>query len=237
MKKLFFSSVFILFSFLVLPVKAWAANFYLEPASGTYKVGDEFDVAVWVDPSGEDVQTMDIIISYDKTRLETSKEKIKDGQYFESFNSYVFNVYQDTGKLNLYIFSTQGSYSKNTKGKVLTITFKAKSTGTAAVNFVCGSDGDSAIWSPEITNLIVCGANGSGSYTIIASGETSPTSTPTPTPTSAPSGATATPTPMTTGETTPTPTALPQAGFSSLGLGTGLLGGVLLGVGLLTLLF
>ncbi len=221
MKKLILF-LLLLFVFLSLPGKVQAANFYLEPSTSTVQVGSEFEVAVWIDPGGEDIQAMDIFINYDATRLQTSQEQIKDEQYFGSYGSSVFNVSDPPGKLSLYVFSNQGTYSRNTEGKVVTITFKAKVTGTASVNFICGGESGSAIWDSAVTNLIVCGANGSGSYTLIESG-TTPTLTPTEI--------------EPTVEETATSTALPETGFSPFGWGAVLLGGILISTSLLILLF
>lgn len=267
MKRLAALPIFCFVFLFLLPTAARAANFYLEPASGAYNVGNEFNIAVWVDdPSGDKIQTMDIIMSYDKTTLSTSKSKIKDELYFDGFGTSVFNVDEAAGKLSLYVFSTQGTYSRNTKGKVLTITFKAKAGGTATVNFICGDEFGSAIRNSADTekNLIVCGANGSGSYTLAESATPlPPTSTPiptaasippTPTPTSVPSGGvtpastptsaptsvpTSAPTSvLTSGGATSTPslTGIPQTGFPLGSLGI-YFGGALIGLGLMVLLF
>ena len=235
MKKIFTFSI-VLFFFLILPKKAEAAFVYLEPATGSYNVGDTFDVAVWVDPEGEDVQTMDLIMTYDKTKLETSQAAIEDEGYFGNYTDYVFNVDQTEGSMKNFIFATNGAITNDQKAKVITITFTAKATGTATVNFLCGNDFQTQVRNKD-ADLIVCGSNGSGSYTITSSG-TVTTSTPIPTsaattpqPTSATSSVTPTIQPI--GGVTTTPAALPETGFMSVGLGAISLASLLIGIGLL----
>ncbi len=196
----------------------------MEPDSGSYNNGDEFTVAVWVDPAGKDVQAMDMIINFDKSRLDVDKSKIVDENYFD-YGSSVFNVDNVTGQMKLYVFSSQGSYSKNTKGKVVTVTFRAKAEGTAALNFVCDTAADtggSAIRNVNEDNFIDCSANGSGNYTISGSSGSDPTPTPTPTISDSSSP-------------TPTPSQLPDTGFSLAGWSIISLGGVLLSAGLMAL--
>ncbi len=246
MKKFFFLPVLFLAAFLFLwqgPVTARAgARFYLDPASGNYQKGQTFTVTVWVDPAGKPVQTMDVIIDYDKSRLSTSEAAIKDEKYFGSNGDSVFNVDQANGRLSLYFFVTQSTYSRSTKGKVVSITFTAQETGTAAVNFICGSDDGSAIRNSDDGNFIDCAANGSGNYTIAASGGGTST-TPTPAPTAAP---TASELPETGGATSPTPTAaansssssaLPNAGWEQTTLAIVSAAGLFISLGIFGLIF
>ncbi len=229
MKKIFTFSI-VLFFFLILPKKAEAAFVYLEPSSGNYNVGDTFDVAVWVDPEGKDVQTMDLIMTYDKTKLETSQAAIEDEGYFGNYTDYVFNVDQTEGSMKNFIFATNSAITNDQKAKVITITFTAKATGTATVNFLCGNDFQTQVRNID-ADLIVCGSNGSGSYTITSSG-TVPTSTPIPT-SVLQSTATPQPTTIQSAGVTTTPAALPETGFMSVGLGAISLASLLIGIGLL----
>ncbi len=210
--------------FLARPVSALATpHFYLDPSNGNYKVGDKVVVTVWVDPAGKDIQTMDIIMNYDKTRLSISQTDIKDENYFSPYNSSVFNVDSANGRLSLYIFSTQGTYSKNVKGKVVTLTFTAQAEGTANLLFVCGNESGSAIRNAT-GNLIDCTSNGSGNYVIASSNSAATSSSTTPTPTAAP-----TPTPTVAGQ-------LPSTGFSLPIWGTISAAATLIGVGIIGLL-
>jgi hypothetical protein len=233
MKKTF-TFLILLFFFLVLPKTADAAFVYLEPSSGSHNIGDTFEVAVWVDPEGEDVQTMDLIMTYDKTKLETSQNAIEDEKYFGNYTDYVFNVDQTEGSMKNFIFATNGAITNDQKAKVITITFTAKAAGTATVNFLCGNDFQTQVRNKD-ADLIVCGSNGSGSYTIASSGSV-PTSTPAPT--SVPQSTTTpqptlVPTSQPVGGATTTPSALPETGFISAGWGAISLASLLIGIGLL----
>jgi len=227
MKKLPIIFLFLMAAFLIKPVAALAApHFYLEPSNGNYNVGDKITVTVWVDPADKDIQTMDLIMNYDKTRLSIDQSDIKDENYFSPYNSSVFNVDSTNGKLSLYVFSTQGTYSRNTKGKVVTLTFTAKAEGTASLLFVCGDENGSAIRNAD-GNLIDCTSNGSGSYVIAAAANPTPTDTPAPTDA---------PAPTTTVQPTQTSQQLPAAGFSLPIWGTISAAATLIGVGIIGLL-
>ncbi len=235
------------FSFLLLalflPVGARAgARFYFDPNQATVSQGGKLTVTVWVDPGTKAVQTMDVIINYDKTRLTTSQEAIKDEHYFGSAGDSAFNVDDANGRLSLYFFVTQGTASKTGKGKVVTIAFTSKATGQANLNFLCGSDDGSAIRNSDDGNFIDCAANGSGTYTV--NGDSAGV---TPTVTAA---ATATPQPTSGAvsggqQNSVSPTKSATASVSSLpetGLGVVTLGGIVAGlalslVGVLGLIF
>lgn len=212
---------------LALPVKAeGAARFYLEPASGEYSQGEEFEVAVWADPAGGEAVAIDAIISFDATRLEVSS--VKEEVFFtqegvgtnQGFN---YDIDNDTGRVSLYSFATVSNFSVSSAGKIATITFKAKGEGTASVSFICqaGGDEDSSIWDTNSEDIVNCSSNGSGSYTIGGGESSSPTPTPTPTTASSPESP------------TPTPTALPETGIETPLMGVIIGGIIILGSGLL----
>jgi len=216
--------------FLMLPVKAASAagRFYLEPASGTYSSGEEFDVAVWVDPGGGEAVAIDGLIGFDTTRLEVvsvTEEAFFTQAGVGTNQGFSYTTDADNGRITIYSFATIGNFSVTTAGKIATIKFKAVSEGTATASFVCQSGGedDSSIWDSKQADLVDCPSNGSGSYTISAAGGgASPTSTPTPTTaSSAPDSPTA------------TPSQLPETGIETPLIIVMIGGLVILGAGLL----
>jgi hypothetical protein len=163
-----------------------APRLYFEPASGSYTVGDTFDVVVEIDVGEDEAMAADAIISFDSTKLKVNQ--VVNGDFFPGFN---FNPENSNGKLTIYAFSEQTLQTKTGEGELATITFEAEANGDASVSFLCeeGNDTDSAIWDAQGNDLIDCASNGSGTYTI---GGTGGATSPTPTD-SAPDSPTATP--------------------------------------------
>lgn len=230
-KKVFLIIFLFLFLALVNPVKARAgARLYLEPASGTSAIGEEFSVSVKIDPANNDAVAVDAIINFDFSKLEVVE--VEEETYFRdatvgTAQGFTYNIENSTGRISIYSFANVPNFSVSTPGTIATIKFKGKAAGTASVTFLCeaGNNGDSSIWDSEGNDLLDCAATGSGSYTIGEGDE--PASTPTPVPT----GSVAEPT------ATPTPSTLPETGVvSPLVLGV-LFGGVFLGLGTLGLIF
>jgi len=184
---------------LVAARPAMAVGPYLDfdPASGTYKVGDTFKVNLGIDSGEQKVQAVDAFISFDATKLEVSSvEKVTTPAF--PFDDLTPNLDNSSGKLQPSLINSQSTYEATTaKGELLTITFKAKATGSASVSFDCaaGSSIDTNIISVDSGDIIDCDSNKNGLYTIEAG-----------------SGGEATPT---TGEVENTPTTgeLPQTGI------------------------
>jgi hypothetical protein len=227
MKK-FLVFLVLLFAFSLGKTRAVFASgrLYLDPASGSYSIGDQFDVSVMADPGTSQIVAIDGLINYDNTRLDVVK--VEEAIFFKndagSYQGFSYSSDADTGRISIYSFATIGNFSVTTAGKIATVTFKATAQGEAAASFVCqaGSSEDSSMWDIASEDSIDCGSNGSGTYTIGAA--TGPTNTPTPTPTIA---STAPDSP------TATPSELPQSGIEMPLLIVLLGGALLLGAGLL----
>lgn len=205
-----------------------APRLTLTPVTGSYTNGSEFKVSIGVNSDGEKSSAVDVWATFDKARLEVVSIDRAANPPFD---------FDMTPKIN----NTAGTFefscaSKNMNafedtvitGELAVVTFRAKATGTAALNFTCssGSTIDSNIFNSDINDVISCSANSVGSYTITA-GSSSTTVTPTTTTTVTPTTTTTvTPTVTTTSSssTTLTPTSattsLPQTGAvgSTVGL-------------------
>jgi hypothetical protein len=227
MKK-FLVFLVLFFAFSLGKTKAVLASgrLYLDPATGSYSIGDQFDVSVMADPGTSQIVAIDGLINYDNTRLEVVK--VEEAVFFKddtgTYQGFSYSNNADTGRISIYSFATTGNFSVTTAGKIATVTFKATTQGEAAASFVCqaGSSEDSSMWDTDSEDAIDCGTNGSGTYTIGAA--TGPTNTPTPVPTTA---STAPDSP------TATPSELPQSGVELPLLIVLLGGGFVLGAGLL----
>lgn len=150
-----------------------APRFTLSPASGSYSQGSQFQVNVGAETEGQKTGGIDIWATFDASKLEVvSITKIADASY--GFAEIQPNINNDAGKFDVALVSnSQSSFDAVAiSGDLIQITFKAKATGTASLNFTCsaGSFTDSNIISSTQTNqdLIDCPSNPSGSYTITA---------------------------------------------------------------------
>jgi hypothetical protein len=183
MKKIL-AFVLVMFGLLtVRPVLAAGPMLKLSPSSGTYTNGSTFTVTMGVDSGTEKSQGVDAWVTFDASKLEVvSIEKAANPAFAFALGK---NIYNDTGKFDVSCTSTDtGTYEATVlSGDLVVITFKAKATGTANVNFTCsaGSTIDSNIFNMSANDVINCASNVGGVYTINdgGSGSTDPTAAPT----------------------------------------------------------
>lgn len=181
MKKIFALTLVVLSLLSIKPVVAAGPLLKLTPSTGTYTNGSTFTVTMGVDSGTEKSQGVDAWMTFNSGLLEV--------QSIETASSPAFsfalgkNIYNDTGKFDISCSSTDMSTYGATvlNGDLVVITFKAKSTGTANVNFSCtaGSTTDSNIFNMTAADVINCASNVNGTYTINAGSSTDPTATPT----------------------------------------------------------
>lgn len=216
---LFLATAFLLMSGRV--VAAADPRFSLNPASGNYKVNDTFTVTILIDSAGQVVGAADAVGTFDSSILELTSLVAAPDMVFNSTTTGgscmpSSSTEWASGKFGITCYSNMSSGDEAVNGNLAILTFKAKTTGTANVNFTCngGTDDSNIIQSATVKDIIVCSANGSGSYTITAATGGTTETTPTPTVTT-----------TTTSSTTATTTAaaaaeLPQTGgiASTVGL-------------------
>jgi hypothetical protein len=182
-----------------------AAVLKLNPSSQSYVKGDSFNVTIDLELStGEKVDAVDARLEFNNNKLEVTA--INDGY----FNDYVTKDFDNNnGNITITALS-KTNQAVEINGTVATITFRAKDTGTASVNFDFvkeGSKVDSNVAETQTGNDILTNVR-DGSYTITSAGVGGTTTTTT----SAPS--------------------LPTAGRYDLTIMTLLVGFGLLGLGL-----
>ncbi len=187
----------------VKPVSA-AARLTLDPATKNLKVGESMEIAVNAYSETKTVAGIDAVITFDSAKLEASSVSLAyTGLSFKqtvSGNKITIALYKEN-------YTELGATAIN--GKVATIVFKAKETGTATARFTCTTSTmtDSNILNMDggtVTDIISCVDNGTGTYEISASSSATATSTPT----TAASSNTNTPTPI----QTTTAAQLPKTG-------------------------
>lgn len=158
-------------------VTAGAANFSLNPATGSYGTNKSFSVAIYENSGSEPVGAVDVKLSYDQTKLDFVSVDTNGGVYTNCFENTGGN-----GSVSLVCSKLGSSFTGNQK--IGNVTFKTKSaSGTAAVSFkntshIYKADGiPTEIWS---------GNTNGGTYTIGTSSGGGGTTTPPPTTTTPP---------------------------------------------------
>jgi len=186
-------SVFLAVSFLfaTAPVKAFAApRFTFTPSTGNYTVGTNISVIVGAESDAEKVLAMDVMGTFDATKLELlSVDKVSQPAFDFTYDPGAAKIQNDTGgfEVTLAPASTSLYDSATVSGPLLTLTFRAKAVGTAIVNLACtqGNTRDTNIANQDGADVVSCADNQSGSYTITegAGGDNSaaPTATMAPT--------------------------------------------------------
>ncbi len=155
------SSVFcFLFSILASEVNAVGASLYLSPSAGTYTVGNTFSVELKVNSGGVAINAADGTLVFNPDKLEV-KSISKTNSVFSLW------VQEPTFSNSLGTITFAGGKPSpgftGASGIVMTVTFKAKTSGTANLTFAAGSVlADDGKGTNVLTNM------GSGSYTLIA---------------------------------------------------------------------
>lgn len=171
----------------------------LTSPTGSYENGATFKVTVGVDSGTAKSIAVDAWMTFDAAKLEVVSIEAPATSAF--VNSMGKNIYNTEGKFDM-SFNAAGDAgiadAVAIKGDLAVVTFRAKGTGTAAVNFTCtaGSTIDTNIFDTTGNDVIDCASNQNGSYTITtASGgtTTNPTTAPTAVPTTVVSNVTAAP--------------------------------------------
>lgn len=138
MRKFNLNLAFTVFLFLTLPffAKASGASLYLSPGAGSFFVGSIFDVSIFVNTGGEDVNAVEVNLEFDPLKLQVASPS--------------------TGKSFIEVWVSQPTYS-NRKGKmsfmggipspgintssglVSTVTLRAIAPGETTINFFSSS--------------------------------------------------------------------------------------------------
>lgn len=120
-------------SFFLLPSVAHSASYVFSPASGSHGVGESFTVRVMVNAGSDAVNTGDGTITYDKDKL--TAQVSKEGS---PFNLWVTepSVKASDGTIT---FAGGGTTPISGSKAIMTITFKGKAEGDAAISFAKGT--------------------------------------------------------------------------------------------------
>lgn len=151
------------------------AKLYLDPSSGARSLNESFTVTVNVDSAGESVGGVDVIGTYDSSRLELVSVSKASNMVFDNVDgggtcSIIDS--SDDGKFSFSCNANSAVGSGSVNGDLAVLSFKAKATGTATVNFTCSGTStvdSNIVKSSTSADIISCTENGNGSYTINSS--------------------------------------------------------------------
>ena len=135
-KFLVFLCLFVFLFALVRVSVAQAASLYFFPSSGSYEVGKTFSATVYVSSADQAMNAASGVISFPKTQLEVVSLS-KTGSIFglwvqePSFSN-------SAGMVNFEGIALNPGFM-GASGKLITINFKVKAAGSAALNFSSGS--------------------------------------------------------------------------------------------------
>jgi hypothetical protein len=142
---------------------AQAASLEFSPNSGSFDPEVVFEVKINVNTDGEDTQSADAVINFNKSLL--SVDKVTYGSFYPT----VLHSEQDN-KLFISGVVDSAEEVKNGSGTLATISFKGISSGTAAVSFECetGRTDDSNISKNDVnaTDILVCSSPIEASFII-----------------------------------------------------------------------
>lgn len=133
-----FSTILLLsvFYFLFSPTSASAANLYFSPSSGSHAVGATFSVSVYVSSADQAMNAASGAISFPKDKLEVVSVS-KSGSIFSLWVQEP-SFSQSAGVINFEGIVLNPGFT-GSGGKIMAVSFKAKSAGAAALNFSSGS--------------------------------------------------------------------------------------------------
>ena len=147
-----------------------AASLKFDKTTVSTTNGGAFEIAVTVEPGGDNLNSTDVYVTFDSALLKASN--VAAGSLFPT----VTNDTSTSGRVYIAGMVNDPASSISTTGTLATITFQALKDGSATLSFDCSS---SKIIKNDLnaTNVITCSSNNSAAVTI-GSGAAAPTKTP-----------------------------------------------------------
>lgn len=147
-----------------------AASLSLNPIAGTYKVGDSFEVAVNLDTDSAKTVGTDLLITYDKTKLEVLDSDLqKEGvqiQIGSLYGTFAINS-EKNGKIYFGAIVEPGKAQFSGSGVLATVKFKTKAVGNAPVtiDYDSGKTTESNVTTADSRDILAKVAN--ATFTIV----------------------------------------------------------------------
>ncbi|MBI5072014.1 hypothetical protein HZB93_03960 [Candidatus Falkowbacteria bacterium] len=130
----FFGFVFVIFG--VSSSVAEAASLYFSPSSGSHAVGTTFSVSAYVSSADQAMNAASGVISFPKDKLEVVSVS-KSGSIFSLWVQEP-SFSNGAGTVNLEGIALNPGFT-GASGKLITVNFRVKAAGVAALNFSSGS--------------------------------------------------------------------------------------------------
>ena len=177
LKRKFLFSLFLVLFLAVGRVEAVEAVgfFTLSPAVDTFDQGSDFSVLLGANSGAEGVVGIDVVSSFDATKLELtgiSKISTADVYEFVSYSESLVTIDNDAGTFAVTLTPVGSIHEGQPVDEAfLRLNFRAKAVGVASVNFTCeaGAVVESNLINQSALDIVECASNQSGSYTINAS--------------------------------------------------------------------
>ena len=167
MRKLFSILLILIFFFAFIPsVKGANGSLYLSPSSGTYTVGNTFSVAVVVNTGGVSINAAQGTLTFSPDKLSVTGIS-KGGSVFSLWTAEP-TYSNSSGTIGFGGGIPNPGYT-GASGKIFTITFKARVSGTAKVNWSSG-----AVLANDGKGTNILTSMGGGNYTLTAAVVTPP---------------------------------------------------------------
>ncbi|MDP2703929.1 MAG: hypothetical protein Q8P01_01775 [bacterium] len=115
---------------------AYAANVYFSPSSGSYAVGSTLSAAVYVSSAGQAMNAASGVISFPSDKLEVTSLS-KTGSIFSLWVQEP-SFSNSAGTVNFEGIALNPGFT-GANGKLITVNFRVKAAGVAALNFSSGS--------------------------------------------------------------------------------------------------
>ncbi len=138
---------------------AHAASLYLSPSSGSYRIGETFQVGVFVSSADQAMNTAQAIVSFPPDKLEVISVSTKSSIFSLMVENPTFT--NNAGNINFSGIVLNPGYTGK-GGRLVTVNFKAKSLGQAKVSIVGGQ-----VLANDGEGTSILASRGSGTYTIL----------------------------------------------------------------------
>ncbi len=139
--------------------KVQIATLALTPSVAGYRLGESFDVGVYLDTGGVETVGTDLVVSYDKAKLEVvDSDSSKGGIQIKSGDLYDTAVSNEvkSGKIYFAAVSSPGENRFSGSGTLASIKFRAKGLGEAQVQIesVVGATTDSNVVTEKAADIL-----------------------------------------------------------------------------------
>lgn len=153
-------------AFFIMPYVSSAASLSVSPSTGTYKVSDTFSAYIIVNSQGQAINAVSVKLSYPTSLLKVVSVSKTDSIINYWVQEPTFS--NSNGQVFLEGVVVNPGFS-GSNGKVLKVTFEAKASGVAQLNYVLSS-----VLANDGLGTNVLNSSSKASYTI---GDTAPVST------------------------------------------------------------